>query len=305
MLNYIPKYVRQDSDLAYGEKVTHENYNEKLNLNTTQGDYNTEVLNALFNNEDIESTYHIPYIDNKLAAHEGRLDTAERDIDTLKENYIAFRGDFSDLDNRVDSIVSGSVTTGHAQMADAITGALNAGPSKYYGTDENENAGFIDLPEFIYADEITTSAGVEGIYFIPMLNSVAENMLTEEVREKLNREAIVDYDYLDNRPKINSITLTGNKSLSDLGIQGVGDYATNTGVASTLTNYYTKTQTDSAISTALIDNATQSWVNTQLSNYALSSTVTSVSNVANAAARVQVGSGWSGTPKQGDILITV
>ena len=35
MLNYIPKYVRQDSNLAYGEKVTHENYNEKLNLNTT------------------------------------------------------------------------------------------------------------------------------------------------------------------------------------------------------------------------------------------------------------------------------
>ena len=52
MLNYIPKYVRQDSDLAYGEKVTHENYNEKLNLNTTQGDYNTDVLLKLLTGVD-------------------------------------------------------------------------------------------------------------------------------------------------------------------------------------------------------------------------------------------------------------
>ena len=35
-----------------------------------------------------------------------------------------------------------------------------------------------------------------------------------------------DYDELDNRPKINSVTLTGNKSLADLGIAAAADLAT-------------------------------------------------------------------------------
>jgi len=302
---YIPKYVRQDSDLAFGEKVTHENYNEKLNLNTTQGDYNTEVLNALFNNEDIDSTYHIPYIDNILNEHDGRITFLENDNESIHEDIANINTGLSDTNTRIDNIVDGGSQVNNALTADSITSAATAGPSKYYGTDEDSNVGFIPLPEFIYADEITTSAGVEGIYFIPMLNSVAENMLTAEVREKLNREAVVDYDYLDNRPKINSITLTGNKSLSDLGIQPVGDYATNSAVNTLIANYYTKSQTDNKVSTALNGYATQSWVNTQLGSYATTSTVNNVSTVANAAARVQVGSSWSGTAKNGDILITL
>lgn len=37
-----------------------------------------------------------------------------------------------------------------------------------------------------------------------------------------------DYETLINQPQINSITLTGNKSLSDLGIQGINDESLNT-----------------------------------------------------------------------------
>ena len=33
-LIYVPRYVSQESDLDFGDVVTHENYNEKLNLNT-------------------------------------------------------------------------------------------------------------------------------------------------------------------------------------------------------------------------------------------------------------------------------
>ena len=62
-LKFTPKYVRQESDLEYGEKVTHENYNAKLNLNTTQGDYNTDVLLKLLTGVDRDDTYHIPYLD--------------------------------------------------------------------------------------------------------------------------------------------------------------------------------------------------------------------------------------------------
>lgn len=65
-LTFVPRYVRQVSDLSYGDKVTHENYNEKLNLNTTQGDYNTEVLRLLFGEIDKTRTFHIPYLDKEI-----------------------------------------------------------------------------------------------------------------------------------------------------------------------------------------------------------------------------------------------
>ena len=62
-LIYIPKFVRQTSDMEYGSVVTHENYNEKLNLNMDQGDYNTEVLRILFTEKEMNKTYRIPYLE--------------------------------------------------------------------------------------------------------------------------------------------------------------------------------------------------------------------------------------------------
>ena len=57
---FIPKFVGQKSDMEYGSVVTHENYNEKLNLNMEQGDYNTEVLRILFTERDINKVYRLP-----------------------------------------------------------------------------------------------------------------------------------------------------------------------------------------------------------------------------------------------------
>lgn len=71
LTHYIPRYIRQESDMEYGSIVTHENYNEKLNLNGMQGDYNTEVLDNLFNNN--ESEMQIPYLIPILAAKQSTL----------------------------------------------------------------------------------------------------------------------------------------------------------------------------------------------------------------------------------------
>lgn len=302
---YIPKFVRQESDLEYGEKVTHENYNEKLNLNTTQGDYNTEVLLRLFTRSNPEETYHIPYLDKAISDIEETVSGFNEDVARLEEDNGLIHEDLTRVDNTLEGIQQGTINIAHANTADSISSGATAGPSKYYGTDANSNLGFIDLPEFIYAIDMETSTNVDGIYYIPALNSVAEPMLSAAVREKLNREAVVDYDYLDNRPSINNVLLTGNKSLSDLGIQPVGSYVTTTDLNTTLNNYYTITAAQSWVNSQLSSYATTSWVNTQLGNYATTNTVNSVSSVANAAARVQVGSSWSGTPKNGDILITL
>lgn len=304
-LIFIPKYVRQRSDLAYGEKVTHENFNEKLNLNTTQGDYNTDVLFRLFTNRDKEQTYHIPYLDKDIEDVNNSIEDIQESIQGVLDDNVAMREELDTMSTTVDNIVDGTTAIAYATEAGSIRSGSTAGPSKYYGTNANSELGFIPLPDFIYATEVESSVGVDGIYFTPALNSVIEAMLSAEVREKLNRSNITDYDYLSNRPQINSIILTGNKSLSDLGIQPAGSYVTTTSLNTTLGSYYTKTQTDNAISTALNGNATQSWVNTQLSNYATTSSLNSVSAVANAAAKVQVGSTWSGSVKNGDILITL
>lgn len=77
-----------------------------------------------------------------------------------------------------------------------------------------------------------------------------------------------DYELLNNKPMINGITLVGNRSLTALGIQPAGDYATNTRVdtvestlenkkadkATTLAGYnigdaYTKTEVDNTFAT--------------------------------------------------------
>lgn len=308
MLQYIPKYVRQESDMDYGDLVTHENYNEKLNLNSTQGDYNTEVLEKLLNGSLEEDTYHIPYIDDILEAHADDLTDIHGQLDTYDDTIAGVVEDQTALQNQINNVISGDTVVNRATMADRITGATSAANNTYYGKDDNGVLGFINLPEFIYAIPVEdTSVDVDGVYFLPQLASVTEAMLTADVREKLNRVNITDYDLLDNRPKIANITLEGNKSLSDLGIQPAGSYAVPSDITSALTNYYTKSETNSAINTALTGNATQSWVNTQLSSYVTNSTFNPVSTLANNAAVVKVGSSWpSGvTPKTGDILITV
>lgn len=53
---------------------------------------------------------------------------------------------------------------------------------------------------------------------------------------------VTDYSALTGKPAINGVTLvSGNNTLATLGIQAAGDYATNSGVATLLTDYATKT----------------------------------------------------------------
>ena len=53
---------------------------------------------------------------------------------------------------------------------------------------------------------------------------------------------VTDYSALTGKPQINGVTLvSGNNTLSSLGIQAAGDYATNSGVTTLLANYADKT----------------------------------------------------------------
>lgn len=275
-LTYVPKFVRQTSDLGYGDIVTHENYNEKLNLLIQQGDYNTEVLRQLLTPEyDPDRTYHIYYLDKALEHEAERVDQNLQDaVDTLNGRIDGLDDRFvSDEENiatntRNIEINTGNIATNTLNIAtnaanilkildgttpvakaNAITGIENAGARKYYGTDRTSTAGFHDMPAAIFAEGTEAQpALVNGIIFTPAPDSVEEAMLTSEVRTKLNRTSITDYALLDNLPKINNIELKGNKSLADLGIQPAGSYISPAAVAD---SYYNKTQVDTLLSPKL------------------------------------------------------
>lgn len=275
-LTYVPKFVRQTSDLGYGDIVTHENYNEKLNLLIQQGDYNTEVLRQLLTPEyDPDRTYHIYYLDKALENEAERVDQNLQDaVDTLNGRIDGLDDRFvSDEENiatntRNIEINTGNIATNTLNIAtnaanilkildgttpvakaNAITGIENAGARKYYGTDRTSTAGFHDMPAAIFAEGTEAQpALVNGIVFTPAPDSVEEAMLTSEVRTKLNRTSITDYALLDNLPKINNIELKGNKSLADLGIQPAGSYISPAAVAD---SYYNKTQVDTLLSPKL------------------------------------------------------
>lgn len=228
---YIPKYINQESDLNFGETVTHENYNEKLNLNIDANDYQSHVLEVLLGETNPEETYRIPYLDKIISdndeAYVGRMDNLQDQIDTYDER-IEIAEDKADLANEtMTAIINGTTKAGVAVKADAITGVESQGNYRYYGTGLNGGVGFHPVPQTLYAEPITGTVSVDGIYFIPGLASVQEAHLSPALQEKLNREFIAYYDELQGLPSINEVELVGNKSLADLGIQPVGSYLTS------------------------------------------------------------------------------
>ena len=228
---YIPKFVKQVSDLEYGSVVTHENYNEKLNLNMDQGDYNTEVLNILFNERDINKAYRVPYLekyaDDAVSKIQNNIKEHVDQIDTNTKNIKANQNAIASNTNTITGILEGTVAVKKAILAAQIEGIDKAANRTYYGKDFAGAIGFHEVPDGIFAEDIGSDAAeISGIYYVPRSDSVEEHMLSYAVRTKLNRTAIVSYDELTNKPQINNVDLTGNLSLSDLGIQPAGSYLT-------------------------------------------------------------------------------
>lgn len=228
---YVPKFVKQVSDLEYGSVVTHENYNEKLNLNMEQGDYNTEVLRILFTEQNIDNTYRIPYLekytDDAVAKIQNEIDEHIEQIDKntqgIKDNKALILNNAMDI----DYIIDGRTPVALAKYANKVDGIDTAADHTYYGKDYDGKIGFHAVPDGIFAEDISSStAEINGIYYVPRADSVEEYMLTADVIAKLNRSSITAYPDLTDKPQINNTLLVGNLTLNDLGIQPAGRYLT-------------------------------------------------------------------------------
>ena len=296
-LNYIPKFVKQISDSKYGDVVTHERYDELLNLLSTQGDYNTEVLRTLLTPGS--EGYHIDYLDKEIErTNKAVTDLDEKTTKNLNEYKEEVADTFTNINAQFDTvtsiltehaigieninsdilnIINGVTKVKSAVEADKIKGIDEAGARKYYGTNKTGTAGFHDMPASIFTSDMSESTAIiNKLIFTPGPDSVAESMLTEDVRTKLNRTSITNYEQLDNIPKINDIELKGNKSLSELGVQPAGNYLT-----SIPEEYITETELGTALEPKMniIDAnntfVTNTGLSTILNNYA---TNTDVSN---------------------------
>ncbi len=335
-LNYIPKYVKQTSDSKYGDIITHERYDELLNLLSTQGDYNTEVLRTLLTPGS--EGYHIDYLDKEIEKtnkavtdldekttknlndYKKEIADALTDIDTqfdtVNNTLTEHATNISNINNDILNIIKGVTKIKSAVEADKIKGIDEAGIRKYYGTNKTGTAGFHDMPASIFTSDMSeNTAIINKLIFTPGPDSVAESMLTEAVRTKLNRTSITDYEQLDNIPKINDIELKGNKSLTDLGIQPAGNYLT-----SIPEEYVTSTELDTALTLKMdITDANDTFVtknglsnilkdyatNTDVSNtYATKETVNSLSQAMSSYAKVYINN-LPSNPNIGDLYITV
>lgn len=296
---FVPRYVKMESDYNYGELVSHESFNEYLNLNSTQGDYNTEILKLLVTEENPAETLHIKYLDKLIEQEVNRIN---EDIDVLQGYSDAVQTAVNIAGQANDAVMKLIIGDTSVKYADHITGANASGINKYYGTDETGAPGFYDVPnpDSIYAEPMSSGAvEIDGIYYVPRVNSVEEDMLSEVVRTKINRASITDYNLLDNTPSLAGVPLNGNVLLSEIGAQPAGNYLT-----SIPDEYVKSAELEAALQPYMLtDVATRSFA-TASSVSTLTSAVNTVSTKANKAAVICVGS-FSGTPKQGDLLITV
>ena len=308
-LVYTPQFIRQDPDYNYGDVITHESFNELMRLNIAQGDYNSEVLRIMNTETNPDNTYHVRYLDNRLDTEIGSVHALitrlNGDVNDAVDLVEQTKQEMSGFTQSIQDIINGVTHVQRAATADNLTGAANAGLHKYYGTDYNGNVGYHDGPDNISARAMSADdALVEGIYFKPRPNSVEEYMLQDDVRLKLNREAIVDYEYLENIPSINSVELKGNVSLGALGIQPAGNYltelpenlATTDFVNTALAQYLLQTTASSTYATKMEQELIHEELNLAIQALNL--------NVSTTYPRVYINTNPS-SPKNGDIKVTV
>lgn len=324
---FVPRFVKQESDMEYGSVVTHENYNEKLNLNTTQGDYNTEILRLLLSIDDPKKVPHVPYLDRLLEQQVNRLDTridehiedfeefkAEtegkyQDIyDQLEDHDTRINNNYDELTLKIQNIIEGVTKVKHAEWADHITGITEAGPHYYYGTDYDNQEGFFRLPDAIYCEDAESGMEeIQGIIFTPRPNSIDQTMLTQALRDKINEEGIKEYDQLIGRPSINNVVLSGNKTLSDLGIQPAGPYLTEVPI-----EYITSSQLENILNPSNVNDkyvtyndVTSEFLKLTVFNSFKNTTISTMQSDITDRARVFVNSTGNATLRDGDLLVTV
>ena len=128
-MKFIPKYITTDILAEYGEHLTHEAYNEMVKLNSTQGDYNTKILNQLFNTDE---GIQIPYLDNKIKKVTDDQLAINEDMDQIVADMKALAGSLSkytticETRRMIQNATQGFVKTNKLKAGDNIDIVVDA-----------------------------------------------------------------------------------------------------------------------------------------------------------------------------------
>ena len=131
------------------------------------------------------------------------------------------QSNYSTLDELKNYIVDGYATE------ESVTQEVNTAIANLVGTAPESLDTLQELAEALNNDDdfaatVTNKLGEHDTAISNLQN--ADTELSNRITA-LESESTNDYTELENKPQINSITLEGNKTLSDLGIQAAGDYA--------------------------------------------------------------------------------
>lgn len=131
------------------------------------------------------------------------------------------QSNYSTLDELKNYIVDGYATE------ESVTQEVNTAIANLIGTAPESLDTLQELAEALNNDDdfaatVTNKLGEHDTAISNLQN--ADTELSNRITA-LESESTNDYTELENKPQINSITLEGNKTLNDLGIQPTGDYA--------------------------------------------------------------------------------
>ena len=125
----------------------------------------------------------------------------------------------------------------YANEAYHINGIEAAGNDKYYGTDNQGIAGIYDLPRYVSTEESGESINIDQVILVPQNNSISENHLVPDLRNKINNNYHTIYDTgVLKSNEINEINFGNNLSVSVTGHKATIN-ATGTGSGTGATNF--------------------------------------------------------------------
>lgn len=132
------------------------------------------------------------------------------------------QSNYSTLDELKNYIVDGYATE------ESVTQEVNTAIANLVGTAPESLDTLQELAEALNNDDdfAATVTNKLGEHDTAISNlQTADTQLGNRITALEQSESTNDYTELENKPQINSVTLEGNKTLNDLGIQAAGDYA--------------------------------------------------------------------------------
>lgn len=265
-----------------------------INNVTLTGNQTTESLGLASSSEleNIKSTLtqKVNYTDltNYYTKKEADAEFATKDelntkVDATELSDVATSGSYNDLTNKptINNVtLSGNIAL--SQLSIASTSDLETKQDKLTA---GTNITIVD-------NVISATTGQE--YTLPIASSDTLGGIKIGTGLSIDDDGVVtvtsgpsgttDYTQLTNKPQINSIELTGNKSLSDLGIQPAGnylteipdEYVTTTELDSTLSAYAKISDVPTELSELNNDSGFITKDVNDLTNYTLSSSLSTV-----------------------------